>query len=88
MIYMLNDIIGKKNIIFKERKRKQRKSSKPFKLGQRSQTCDPLNSRPGLNQEAQFITNLILINQIKSNKKQQLKRSKKTQIIFKISRKS
>jgi hypothetical protein len=29
-----------------------------------------------------------LINQIKSNKKQQLKRSKKTQIIFKISRKS
>ena len=78
----------KKNIIFKERKSKQRKSSKPFKLGQRSQTRDPLNSRPELNYEAQFITNLILINQIKSNKKQQLKRSKKTQIIFKISRKS
>jgi len=73
--------------MFKERKRKPRKSSEPFKLEQRSQTNNLLNSRLVLNQEAQFLTNLILISKIKSNKKQQLKRSKKTQAIFKINRK-
>jgi hypothetical protein len=77
----------KKKIMFKERKRKPRKSSEPFKLEQRSQTNNLLNSRLVLNQEAQFLINLILISKIKSNKKQQLKRSKKTQAIFKINRK-
>ena len=88
MMNMLNDKTAKKKkIMFKERKRKPRKSSEPFKLEQRSQTNNLLNSRLVLNQEAQFLTNLILISKIKSNKKQQLKRSKKTQVIFKINRK-
>jgi hypothetical protein len=78
----------KKKIMFKERKRKPRKSREPFKPEQRSQTNNLLNSRHVLNQETQFLTNLILISKIKSNKKQQLKRSKKTQVIFKINRKS
>ena len=59
--------------MFKERKRKPRKSSEPFKLEQISQTNNLLNSRLVLNQEAQFLTNLILISKIKSNKKQQIK---------------
>jgi hypothetical protein len=85
---MLNDKTTKKKIMFKERKRKPRKSSEPFKPEQRSQTNNSLNSRPVFNQEVQFLTNLILISQIKSNKKQQLKRIKKTQVIFKINIKS
>ena len=42
----------KKKIMFKERKRKPRKSREPFKPEQRSQTNNLLNSRPVLNQEA------------------------------------
>jgi hypothetical protein len=49
---MLNDKTVKKKIMFKERKRKPRKSSEPFKHEQRSQTNNLLNSRPVLNQEA------------------------------------
>jgi len=39
-----------------------------------SQTHNLLNPRSGLNQEAQFPTNLILISQSKSNKEQQIKK--------------
>ena len=52
-----------------------------------SQTHNLLNPRPSLNQEVQFPTNLILISQSKFNKEQQIKISKKTQVIFKISEK-
>jgi len=53
-----------------------------------SQTHNPLNPKPGLNQKAQFSTNLILISKSKSNKKQQIKRLEKTRVIFKINKKS
>jgi DNA repair exonuclease SbcCD nuclease subunit len=85
----MTDKNEKKNINFKKRKKKTQEileeSSKP---GKRSQTRNPLNHRPGLNQEVQFLTNLILSSQNKSNKEQQLKKLKKTYIIFKISGKS
>ena len=55
---------------------------------QRSQSCNPLNLRPRLNKEDQFQTNLILISQSQFNKEQQLKKPKKTIVIFKISGKS
>jgi hypothetical protein len=53
-----------------------------------SQTRNPLNSRFGLNQEVQFLTNLILISESKSNKEKQIKRLQKTRVIFKINEKS
>jgi len=48
----------------------QANKSGPFKLELRSQTRNSLNFRPELNQEAQFPTNLMLINQSISNKEQ------------------
>ena len=45
----------------------------PSKLGPRSQTRNLLNSRPRINQEARFLTNLILIRRSISNKEQQTK---------------
>jgi hypothetical protein len=62
--------------------------AEPFKPKQMSQTHNPLNPKPGLNQKAQFSTNLILISKSKSNKKQQIKRLEKTRVIFKINEKS
>jgi len=53
-----------------------------------SQTHSPLNPRFELNKKAQFLTNLILISQNKPNKEQQLKKHKKTLVIFKTSGKS
>jgi hypothetical protein len=54
----------KKNMSFEKRK-KQANSGKSSKSGLISQTCNLLNSRPGLNQESQFPTNLILNDEIK-----------------------
>jgi 23S rRNA A1618 N6-methylase RlmF len=78
----------KKTSTLNKEKKTQEILDESSKLGKRSQTRNPLNHRPQLNQEAQFLTNLILSSQNKSNKKQQLKKLKKTNIIFKISGKS
>jgi hypothetical protein len=40
----------KKDINFKTRKKTQESSSKPYKHGQRSQTRNPLNFKPEMNQ--------------------------------------
>jgi len=79
---MLNDKTLKKKLALKMGKKN------PEKLMQRSQSCNPLNLRPRLNKEDQFQTNLILISQSQFNKEQQLKKPKKTIVIFKISGKS
>jgi len=57
-----------------KRKKPQENLNEPSKLEKISQTHNSLNSRLGLNREAQFLTNLILISQSKSNKEQQLKK--------------
>jgi hypothetical protein len=65
---MINDEI-EKNIGLK--KINQAKTNKPFKLGLRSQTHNPLNHKHRLSQEAQFSINLMLICQsipLKNNK--------------------
>jgi hypothetical protein len=67
---------------------KKKKLSEPFKTRQISKTRNLLNSRFRLNQETQFLTNLILISESKSNKEKQIKRFEKTQVIFKINEKS
>ena len=61
---MSKDKSKKKNMSFEKRK-KQANSGKSSKSGLISQTCNLLNSRPGLNQESQFPTNLILNDEIK-----------------------
>jgi hypothetical protein len=57
-----------------KRKKPQENLNEPSKLEKISQTHNSLNSRLGLNREAQFLANLILISQSKSNKEQQLKK--------------
>ena len=57
-----------------KRKKPQENLNEPCKLEKISQTHNSLNSRLGLNREAQFLANLILISQSKSNKEQQLKK--------------
>jgi len=78
---LVNDINDKwwnwKKHKFKK-KINQAKTNKPFKLGLRSQSHNPLNHKHRLSQEAQFSINLMLIYQ---NKKENL-------VIFKISEKS
>ena len=71
-----------------KRKKPQENLNEPSKPEKISQTHNSLNSRLGLNREAQFLANLILISQSKSNKEQQLKKLQKTWVIFKISGKS
>ena len=66
-----------KKISFKKEKKNPRKHNEPFKPRQRSQICNPVNPRLRLHQEFQFLTNLILIKQSKSIKKQQLKNPRK-----------
>ena len=61
---MSKDKSKKKDMSFEKRK-KQANSGKSSKSGLISQTCNLLNSRPGLNQESQFPTNLILNDEIK-----------------------
>lgn len=63
----MNDEI-EKNISLK--KINQAKTSKPFKLGLRSQTRNPLNHKHRLSQEAQFSIKLMLICQSISIKEQ------------------
>jgi hypothetical protein len=88
MISILKDKIEKKTSTLKKEIKTQKNSSEPYKLEQRSQTCNPLNFRPGMNQVFQSLTKLILINQSKSNKEQQLKKTKKARVILKMSGKS
>jgi hypothetical protein len=57
-----------------KRKKPQENLNEPSKLEKISQTHNSLNYRLGLNREAQFLANLILISQSKSNKEQQLKK--------------
>jgi hypothetical protein len=57
-----------------KRKKPQENLNEPSKPEKISQTHNSLNSRLGLNREAQFLANLILISQSKSNKEQQLKK--------------
>jgi hypothetical protein len=66
----------KKDINFKTRKKTQESSSKPYKHGQRSQTRNPLNFKPEMNQVVQSLTKLIVISQSKSNNEQQLKKNR------------
>jgi hypothetical protein len=87
MISILIDKI-KKNINFKKKIKTQKSSSESYKPQQRSQTCNPLNFRPGMNQVFQSLTKLILISQSKSNREQQLKKTKKARVILKMSGKS
>ena len=87
MISILNDKIKKISTLKKEIKT-QKSLSEPYKPGQRSQTCNPLNFRPGMNQVFQSLTKLILISQSKSNREQQLKKTKKARVILKMSGKS
>jgi len=61
--------LKKKILAYKRGKNHQENSRKPSKSRQRSQTRNLLNPRPGLHQKTQFLTNLILISQSKSNKK-------------------
>jgi hypothetical protein len=82
MISILIDKI-KKNINFKKKIKTQKSSSESYKPQQRSQTCNPLNFRPGMNQVFQSLTKLILISQSKSNREQQLKKNQKGQSHFK-----
>jgi hypothetical protein len=56
--------------------------SEPSKPGQRSQTRNPLNSRPKLNQKAQFLIILTWINQSKSNKKATIKKTQENSGYF------
>jgi hypothetical protein len=67
-----------------KRKKPQENLNEPCKLEKISQTHNSLNSRLGLNREAQFLANLILISQSKSNKEQQLKKYRKPGLFLKL----
>ena len=72
--------IERKNTSLKKKKQNQANLDESSTLGLISQTCNPWNPKLGLNQEAQFPSNLILKDEIRKNQFRKFYKVKKIAI--------